>query len=206
MISSASALVLALATSAALVQGYSLCNPSEYPYAGKNVSAPLVMALDSTSPYRASGSIRVVDGCTFEVVGFNYANGGTSGWYGGFAGDANGVTLSDTKFGTTSAATTQQFKFRTSAGSAVSYLDFNQFRLYDETNKILVATADIPAEFNPPKTGPTPGSTPPGGSTTPSTPTSPSAAAAKPSASPKSSASTASVSLLGLVLSSLLVL
>jgi hypothetical protein len=38
----------------------------------------------------------------------------------------------------------QTFKFRDAVGAEVSFKDFDQFRLFDEETKLLIATAQVP--------------------------------------------------------------
>lgn len=42
----------------------------------------------------------------------------------------------------------QTFKFRDVAGAQVSFRDFDQFRLFDEEAKVLVATAKVPSDVS----------------------------------------------------------
>jgi hypothetical protein len=61
-----------------LAQAYSLCNPSNYPWKGLTVSVPLVQSITKTFLFQGqtiaipsiSGSIQIVDGCTFRLVNF----------------------------------------------------------------------------------------------------------------------------------------
>jgi hypothetical protein len=53
-----------------------------------------------------------------------------------------GITVSDDAV--TSAAS-QTFTFRNVVGSEVSFRDFNQFRLFDDSTKTVIATAEVPA-------------------------------------------------------------
>lgn len=127
---------------------YSLCDATNYPYSGAaagSLEYPLVMALDDkTSPVKATGKIQIVDGCTFAVKDFVY-NGGPSVWFGGNGTDTNGIRLSDTVVQPSANPSSATYPFRTAAGSAVSYNDFSQFRLFDEKSLTLVATANIGA-------------------------------------------------------------
>ena len=141
---------------------YSLCDAKNYPYssAAGSLEYPLVMALDDkTSPVKATGKVQIVDGCTFAVKDFVY-NGGPAVWFGGNGSDTNGIRLSDTVVQPSATPSSATYQFRTAAGSAVSYNDFSQFRLFDEKSLTLVATADIGAA----KT--TNSSTPPAAKTT----------------------------------------
>ena len=62
----------------------------------------------------------------------------------------------------------QQFSFILSAGAAVSYVDFNEFRLYDPISKVVIGTASLPGNGFKPSTT-TRGT--PAGSTAASSPT-----------------------------------
>lgn len=146
--------LLSLLTPAALA--YSLCDPANYPYKGQNVSIELVQSstkvlilndLTSSIPF-LSGTIQIVDGCTFQVrnLDLNASAVWNFEWYGAFknGGDA-AISLSATPLQiSTRNSSIQTFAFKTIAGAAVSFKDFNQFRLYETKSKSVVATADLP--------------------------------------------------------------
>ena len=58
-----------------------------------------------------------------------------------------GITLSDDIIRPSASNGEQTFRFRDVAGAQVSFKDFNQFRLFDEDLKVLVATANVPANL-----------------------------------------------------------
>ena len=57
----------------------------------------------------------------------------------------------------------QTFKFRSDAGAEASFKDFKEFRIYDEDNKVLLGTADVPVALtpHPPPATPPPAAPPP---------------------------------------------
>ena len=67
---------------------------------------------------------------------------GTAKWYGGIGASTAGITVSD---GAVSASGDQTFTFRNVVGSEVSFRDFDQFRLLEESTQTLIATAQVPA-------------------------------------------------------------
>lgn len=69
--------VTASLLAASQTMAYSLCNPRNYPYAGQNVSIPIeatptkVLSYNGQNvPVSASGTITIVDGCSFTVSNF----------------------------------------------------------------------------------------------------------------------------------------
>ncbi len=67
---------------------------------------------------------------------------GTAKWYGGIGASTAGITVSD---GAVSSSGDQTFTFRNVVGSEVSFRDFDQFRLLEESTQTLIATAQVPA-------------------------------------------------------------
>ncbi|KAI8902496.1 hypothetical protein BC833DRAFT_573022 [Globomyces pollinis-pini] len=142
-----------LTTLFAIANAYSLCNKDRHPHAGKSVSAPLVptstTALnvnDTMVAVTVSGTIEVVDGCTFSAKNLVVEPSSVRGqWFGGAVGStSDGIRLSADPITASSRPSTKEYKFITTAGSWVSYTDFQQFRLYDTVSKAVLATADLP--------------------------------------------------------------
>ena len=112
----------------------------------------------------------------FAVTGFTLTNAGQSRFYGGIGTSLAGITLSDDLINPSNGGGSQTFKFRSAVGSEASLRDFNQFRIFDESTRTLIAVADVPPSLF---TGGTPtSSTLAPTSATSSVPTSSSSAAA----------------------------
>lgn len=60
--------------------------------------------------------------------------------------DSPSVRLINQVFNATTTPINQNYTFITSAGAAVSYSDFNQFRLYDPISQIVIGVATIPSD------------------------------------------------------------
>ena len=71
-------------------------------------------------------------------------NAGASKWYGGMANSLDGLSLSEDTINASAGNGKQTFTFRSVAGAAVSFKDFNQFRLFDTQSNTLIAVANIP--------------------------------------------------------------
>ncbi|KAJ3271370.1 hypothetical protein HDV01_006875 [Terramyces sp. JEL0728] len=135
-----------------LTASYSLCDKTNYPYAGQSVTLtinPLPGTItfnnQSISP-GVSGSITIVDGCSFQLSkDFTMNSLLTCVWVGGKingpADGSDGIGLSSTKV--TSSSGGAVFQFITSVGNYASYKDFTQFRLYHEASMNVIAIADI---------------------------------------------------------------
>jgi hypothetical protein len=74
-------------------------------------------------------------------------NAGTARFYGGMGSSLDGITLSDDVINPNPAGGKQTFTFRTVAGAAVSFRDFNQFRLFDTSTNTLIAIANVPSNI-----------------------------------------------------------
>ena len=60
--------------------------------------------------------------------------------------DSPSVRLVNQVFNATTTPINQNYTFISSAGAAVSYSDFNQFRLYDPISQIVLGVATIPSD------------------------------------------------------------
>lgn len=74
-------------------------------------------------------------------------NAGPSKWYGGMGTSLDGVTLVDEDINPNPANGKQTYTFRSVAGAAVSFRDFNQFRIFDTQSNTLIAVANVPASI-----------------------------------------------------------
>ena len=72
-------------------------------------------------------------------------NAGTAKWFGGVGSSVDGITIADDVINPNPSGGKQQFTFRSVAGAAVSFRDFNQFRLFDTQTNTLIAVANVPA-------------------------------------------------------------
>jgi hypothetical protein len=135
--------------------GYSICEPAIYPYSSEQIAIPLTQTVTKSIKSgnmtinipSLTGIIQVVDGCSFSVSNLTLGEYPDLRfeWYGGFMDNAiDAISLSETPVLTGNGTTTQNFTFKRAAGSAVSFLDFNQFRLFETTTKSVLATADLP--------------------------------------------------------------
>lgn len=59
----------------------------------------------------------------------------------------DGVTLVDDDINPSPPGGKQTFTFRSVAGAAVSFRDFNQFRIFDTQSNTLIAVANVPANI-----------------------------------------------------------
>ena len=134
------------------VFGYRKCNANIYPYQGRSVSVPLVPSAtrsinvnNVTVAVQVKGTIRVLDGCTFEVSDLTLLGPKSSVWYGGNGTALDGVRLSEETISESQAGLNQTFTFIQTVGSWVAFEDFTQFRLFDVATLSLLATADLPS-------------------------------------------------------------
>jgi hypothetical protein len=135
--------VAIVASALSVVSAYSKCSPDDVK---GPITIPLTKVL-STSPIEISGSIEIIDGCTFKVTGFTFYNARTARWYGGIGSAGDAITLSDATVNPSAGKGEQTFKFRDVVGAPVSFRDFNQFRLFDEESQVVIATAEVPSDL-----------------------------------------------------------
>ncbi|KAJ3091652.1 hypothetical protein HK102_013906 [Quaeritorhiza haematococci] len=135
-------------------------NAANFPYAGQNVTIPITQ-VSFASPAgegrpnlttTVSGSIRIVDSCSFQLVNFNIANAPESAnikWYGASSGNTSAVAFPLSQTVVSDRASNLTFQLaQTPQGTlldGISFSDFSQFRLFSEQAQWLIATADLPA-------------------------------------------------------------
>ena len=148
-----------------LAQAYSICSKTEYQYKGQNVSSPVQYSATrqfnlkgQTINVQISGTFEVVDGCAFKVTNLVLGGGNyTVGIYGGIIGStATAVRLTEATLDSGAGPINRQFDFISAAGSAVSYSDFNQFRVFVPEAQALIGTADLPGKVTTGSPTPTP--------------------------------------------------
>ncbi|KAI8811794.1 hypothetical protein BJ742DRAFT_850819 [Cladochytrium replicatum] len=174
----AAATLVALAASASAGK---LCDVARYPWPGQQ---PTFAIGQTTPPQRytklpgvtgallLSGNIKVLNGCTFQMVdvrvegAFKDAN---MQWLGGSAvGSNDGFTLSDQQFfvaGNASAVVAEGpiFSLTQVGGREMSFYDFKVMSLYSWFENNAFATATLPAgDFTPPGIGEAPKAAAPG--------------------------------------------
>jgi hypothetical protein len=127
-----------------------------------NVNIPIQKVL-TQSPIEVSGSIYIIDGCSFGVRDFKFLNADASYWVGGYKGSAEAMTLVTENVTPSAFNTNQTYNLRQDAGAEANFDGFNQFRLFVRNTNLLIATADFPAKGETPTATTKPGS---GSSTT----------------------------------------
>jgi hypothetical protein len=142
---------------------YRLCNKDNYPFSGQSVVIPLIPSAAQTIvvngvsvPVSVQGQIRIIDGCSFEVINFTLLGSYSGVWFGGNGTESDGYRLSTAPVISSQGSLNTTYQFITDAGSWVSYYDFTQFRLFEVNSLTLLATADLPPKTtgsNSPKSG-----------------------------------------------------
>lgn len=149
------------------VAAYRLCSETDYPYKGENVTVSLVqdasigiLVNGKMEQLSVSGSIEVVNGCSFKLVDFQILPTSVQpSVFGAIRSNPNGaIRLAD---GTARIGPPQTFEFVKTPGSWVSYYDFDQFRLFDTVSQTLIATANLPKTMAGGSTSPAPANNPP---------------------------------------------
>lgn len=132
------------------VPRYSLCTAGSFPYQGRDIGALAITKAQQTfqgQNYQISGSIRIVDRCSFAIENLSYSGpaNDTAVWYGSFVGWANGISLTDNTPVSLNGTTARQvFTFTQRAGAPASYNDFNEFRLFTLGSNQVLARVPIP--------------------------------------------------------------
>ena len=158
---------------ATLVSSYSLCSRTDYQYKNQTTTSTFTNSATrqfqlqgQTINVQVSGTVEVVDGCSFKITNLVLSGGNyTASIFGGIIGSGQtAVRLTDGTITSSDKPQTQTFEFIQAAGSAVSYADFNQFRLFVIDAQAMIATADLPGKVTgnqSPSTGGTPAATRP---------------------------------------------
>ncbi|KAJ1549099.1 hypothetical protein HK405_009783 [Cladochytrium tenue] len=120
-------------------------------------SIPLVQvassqSLNSQNPITCSGTVVIVDGCTFKVVDFVFINALETYWYAGIVGLSSNGSVSVNQEGvhfvtnpvSASASGNVTFNLITEADIAYSFFSINELRLFDYTEQELLCTAELP--------------------------------------------------------------
>ncbi|KAJ3314709.1 hypothetical protein HDV04_005715 [Boothiomyces sp. JEL0838] len=151
---------LFLSALASSVAAYSLCNPTNYPYAGLSVTNIPILSTVTQSltvggksvPVTVSGSISVVDGCNFATKDLAFSGPASIEFVGRLASDTTGdgaVLLSTAQVSASSSPSSQTYTFVSTAGNWVSYNDFDIIELFDPVSKAVIGTATLPAKNKP---------------------------------------------------------
>ncbi|KAJ3060055.1 hypothetical protein HDU98_003919 [Podochytrium sp. JEL0797] len=85
-----------------------------------------------------SGTVVVVDGCSFYVQDFTYSDPSTSAWYAGVGSGADGVVFSETPVTTSNATDSPTYQLKTVVGAAYAWTSITQLRLFDTANQQLI--------------------------------------------------------------------
>jgi hypothetical protein len=128
------------------VMAYSLCDKQTFPKATsiecKVAETSSIIKSNQTVMFKVQGYIQIIDGCSFRS-NLSFSGSESPFWYGGNTGNNTAVRLSTDTVNSTGL---QSFSLISNAGSWVSYTDFNEFRLYDETYAVIVARCPIMTE------------------------------------------------------------
>ncbi|KAJ3223095.1 hypothetical protein HDU81_009401 [Chytriomyces hyalinus] len=128
------------------------CDPQTLPdgWVAGQVSAPLkqvaqYLISDPNKKLVCSGTLVVVDGCTFMVKGFTYTDSNESAWFAGLGDDPDGVKLSADAPTASDNQDTKPFTLIRSIGASYTWRTITQVRLFEMTNQQLICTVDLPS-------------------------------------------------------------
>ena len=139
---------------------YGKCNPTTF---GRKslVNQPLSLTkVLASSSIIATGSIVIIDGCTFEARNFTFSGGENPLWYGSFPNSVEGLSLSDTVVRTTLQPTTIRYSLKQVPGAEANFDGFDQFKLFDLGTQQVIAIANMPPRSTTPTATTAAGSTP----------------------------------------------
>ena len=158
-------MIFATLLSASSVAAYSFCVASNDIYANNSAAKNIPLVRDASLAVIAngvqtpivisSGTVSVVDGCSFRIDNLVFQGSANGAFYGGLPANPsyNAVRLSETVI-PSGKSFSGVIPFITTPGSWVSYGDFVQFRLFDPLTNTLLATATLPTTSKAPVTGP----------------------------------------------------
>ncbi|KAI8832087.1 hypothetical protein BJ741DRAFT_615265 [Chytriomyces cf. hyalinus JEL632] len=127
------------------------CDPQTLPdgWVAGQVTAPLkqvaqYLISDPNKKLVCSGTLVVVDGCTFMIKGFTYTDSNESAWFAGLGDDPDGVKLSADAPTASDNQDTKSFTLIRSIGASYTWKTITQVRLFEMTNQQLICTVDLP--------------------------------------------------------------
>ncbi|KAI8830227.1 hypothetical protein BJ741DRAFT_620872 [Chytriomyces cf. hyalinus JEL632] len=128
------------------------CDPQQLPdgWVAGQVTAPLkqvaqYLISDPNKKLVCSGTLVVIDGCTFMIKGLTYTDSNESAWFAGLGNDGEGIKLSADTPTASDNQDTKPFTLIRSIGASYSWKTINQVRLFEMTNQQLICTADLPS-------------------------------------------------------------
>ncbi|KAJ3232570.1 hypothetical protein HDU78_006974 [Chytriomyces hyalinus] len=128
------------------------CDPQTLPdgWVAGQVTAPLkqvaqYLISDPNKKLVCSGTLVVIDGCTFMIKGLTYTDSNESAWFAGLGNDGEGIKLSADAPTASDNQDTKPFTLIRSIGASYSWKTINQVRLFEMTNQQLICTADLPS-------------------------------------------------------------
>ncbi|KAJ3248396.1 hypothetical protein HDU77_008132 [Chytriomyces hyalinus] len=131
------------------------CDPQTLPdgWVAGQVTAPLkqvaqYLISDPNKKLVCSGTLVVLDGCTFMIKGFTYTDSNESAWFAGLGDDPDGVKLSADAPTASDNQDTKSFTLIRSIGGKTTYTHpptITQVRLFEMTNQQLICTVDLPS-------------------------------------------------------------
>ncbi|KAI8847043.1 hypothetical protein BC829DRAFT_444908 [Chytridium lagenaria] len=158
--------LLLLASTASLIAAQAnapqlnLCNPNVLPAGWEpgKVTAPLIQEsqfqkLNPAAGLQCSGTVVILDGCTFIVRDFTFGGALQTRWYGGVVGtDASGAIVENdlaVNFAAqdvipSNSLTSQNYTLIRDPVVAYSFLSINQLRVYDLVNEQRICRAELP--------------------------------------------------------------
>ncbi|KAJ3248817.1 hypothetical protein HDU78_010271 [Chytriomyces hyalinus] len=128
------------------------CDPQTLPdgWVAGQVTAPLkqvaqYLISDPNKKLVCSGTLVVLDGCTFMIKGFTYTDSNESAWFAGLGDDPDGVKLSADAPTASDNQDTKSFTLIRSIGASYTWKTITQVRLFEMTNQQLICTVDLPS-------------------------------------------------------------
>jgi hypothetical protein len=140
----------------ASVSAYGLCSRTNHRFSANLPTVPIqgtatrsVTVNNSVVPVSVSGSIRVVDGCSFQFVNATITGPASLQFFGGRAeSDPNAVRLTTDTVTLPLSSSSATYTFIQTAGNWVNYNDFIQINFYDPATSAVFAQAILPGQPN----------------------------------------------------------
>ncbi|KAJ3416147.1 hypothetical protein HDV05_002792 [Chytridiales sp. JEL 0842] len=162
-LTTAAAAILATTTTlvSAAPPAVDICSPSKLPpgWAPNAIEVELeqvtsAQIINTQNPIRCSGTIRVIDGCSFLVKNFTLLGPLQPKWYGGIVdkdpvtgakrSNDQAVTMVDPIVAASNAMDSQPFRLTTTVGASYSWFSINEMRLFDVATNQLLCVAQMP--------------------------------------------------------------
>jgi hypothetical protein len=140
------------------VSAYGLCSRTAHRFSANLPTVPIqatatrsITREGQVIPVTVSGSIRVIDGCSFAMEGVTISGPTSFAIFGGTSESDNAsvrLVTEDTSLANRTSPWNATYTFIQTAGNWVNFNDFTQFNLFDPTTNVVFGQARLPGQVS----------------------------------------------------------